>query len=367
MKSQTLSVKALNRALLGRQILLAREGISVPRAISQLVGLQAQHPQPPFVGLWTRLIGFERGHLLRLLESRAIVRSTLMRATLHLMTAEDFILLRRTLQPVLTGAMQSVLRTRAAALDLPALISAAHDFLAEEPRTFAQLRQALVSRFPSIDERAIGYAVRTHLPLVAVPATAEWGYRPDPEFIEAGAWLEGSIDTDDRPTDLVLRYLAAFGPATPGDFQTWSGYAGAKPLFDLLRPQLQTYRDERKRELFDLPDAPCPSEDTAAPVRFLPGFDNIILAHADRTRIIADEYRARVTTRNLQVLPTFLVDGFVAGTWKYSVEKKSAILSISPFAPLTKSRKAALSDEAEPLVRFLGPNATKWSVRFESP
>lgn len=217
-----------------------------------------------------------------------------------------------------------------------------------------------------LDERTLGYAVRTHLPLVTVPANGKWGFREDPEFADAASWLRCSLDPNERPTDLVMRYLAAFGPATPADFQTWSGLSGTRTLFDALRSSLRIFRDARNRELFDLPNAPRPPGESPAPVRFIPGFDNVILSHADRSRIIADEHRSRVTTRNLQVLPTFLVDGFVVGTWKCTRKRATATLAISPFGRLPKGVKADLSCEAEALAHFLEPDATTWTIYFES-
>ena len=163
-----------------------------------------------------------------------------------------------------------------------------------------------------------------------------------------------------------MRYLAAFGPASATDVQAWSALAGIREVLEELRPRLVTFRDDRKRELFDLPEAPRPSEDAPAPARFLPGFDNLILSHADRTRIMADEHRPLVTTKNLQVLPTFLVDGFVAGTWKSSLVKKEARLTVLPFEPLSKAAKAELALEADKLVRFIEPDAGKWTVSFEA-
>ena len=212
----------------------------------------------------------------------------------------------------------------------------------------------------------MGYAVRTHLPLVAAPDGSPWGYGADPGFIDAAGWLGRPIDVSERREDLVLRYLAAFGPATAADVQSWSGLAGLKEVLETLRPRLQIFRDDRKRELFDLPDAPRPAEETPAPVRLLPGFDNAILAHADRSRIIADEHRSLVTTKNLQVLPTFLVDGFVAGTWKSARVKKVATLTISPFAKLSAASRKQLTGECERLLRFVEPEAGEWVVQFEA-
>jgi hypothetical protein len=366
MAIESLSRKALNRSLLARQMLLAREEVSALAAVERLVGMQAQQPQPPFVGLWTRMSRFEREDLLQSLRAREIVRVTMMRGTLHMMSAADYRTFRGTLQPMLTAGMNSILRERMAALDLAALLDAAKRHFGTRPSNFTALRGTLTETFPHGEERAMGYAVRTHLPVVAVPDDSSWGFPADPDFTLAETWLGALPDTRERPADLVLRYLGAFGPATAADFQAWSGVSGAKTIFETLRPRLHVVRDDRKRELFDLPDAPRPAEDMPAPVRYLPGFDNAILAHADRSRIIADEHRPRVTTKNLIVLPTFLVDGFVAGTWKCELSKKTALLTISPFTRLARAAKTELTHEAEALLQFLEPGADRWVVDFEA-
>jgi len=362
---ETLSRKRLNRALLARQMLLDREKIAPLLAIDRLVGLQAQQAQPPFVGIWTRVAGFEREALHRLLHNREAVRATSMRGTLHLMSASGYLSYRSALQPGLTAGMHAVLRDRAKDLDIPGLVAEARRFFTDKPGTFTQLRAALIERFPDVDERAMGYAVRTHLPLVSVPDDSPWGFRADTDFADAEGWLGQAPGIDDRPHALVLRYLAAFGPATATDVQTWCGLGGLKNVLEELRPQLQTFRDERKRELFDLPEAPRPPEDTPAPVRFLPGFDNLILSHADRTRIIADEHRPRVITKNLLVPPTFLVDGFVAGTWKCTRAKKIVSLAISPFVAISAAVKKQLAKEGEKLAQFLEPDGEEYALVFE--
>jgi hypothetical protein len=290
----------------------------------------------------------------------------MMRGTLHLMSGADYRAFRVSLQPMLSAGMNAVLRERVAALDMLALLDVAKRHFGTRPSNFTSLRGVLMAAFPHGEERAMGYAVRTNLPVLAVPDDSAWGFPADPEFTLAESWLGRPVDAAERPDALVLRYLAAFGPATAADFQAWSGMAGGRGLFEGLRPQLRVFRDDRKRELFDLPDAPRPAEDTPAPVRFLPGFDNAILAHADRTRIIADEHRGRVTTKNLIVLPTFLVDGFVAGTWKCERAKRTAQLTISPFARLPRKAKTELTKEAENLVRFIEPGADQWVVEVEA-
>ena len=362
MPDATLTPRALNRALLARQMLLAREKISPMAAIERLVGMQAQQPQPPFIGLWTRVEGFRREDLLRRLEDRGVVRATLMRATLHMMSARDYLALRTSLQPALSLAMHSILRDRLDGVNREAALAAARKCFEQRPQTFTELREALIGAFPKADERAMGYLVRTHLPLVVVPGEAEWGYGADAPFAGAEAWLGKPMKATESVQALVLRYLAAFGPATAADAQTWSGLPKLQEVFNSLRPKLQVFRDAKKRELFDLPGAPRPPEDASAAVRFLPGFDNLLLSHADRTRIIADEHRPRVITRNLQVLPSFLVDGFVAGTWTATRRKQTATLTISPFARLPAAAKSELAEEAERLVRFIEPNATQFDI-----
>jgi hypothetical protein len=365
MTQDTLTRKALNRALLARQMLLARVEISPVTAIEHLVGLQAQQARPPFVGLWSRIAGFEREDLRSPLKSHQVVRATLMRCTLHLMSAKDYEAFRPVLQPALSGAMRAVLRDRANSFDLDALLAEARRVFAERPRTFTELRAELLKLFPEADERAMGYAVRTHLPLIVVPGEHEWGFRADAAFALTGDWLGRPLERDSRPHALALRYLAAFGPASASDLQAWSGLAGLAPLLNELRPQLRVFRDERRRELFDLPDAPRPPEDTPVPACFVADFDNLILSHADRTRIIADEHRSVVITKNAQVLPTFLVDGFVAGTWKLSRSRKMAALTLSPFAPLSPATRSELAAEGERLARFLEPAADRFDLIFE--
>jgi len=365
--SSMLSPRALNRALLARQMLLEREHVTAVDAIARLVGLQAQVPRPPFVGLWTRLSDFRRAELAGALHDRAVVRVTSMRGTLHLMTTADYIAMRGPLQPMLSKGTLSILRGRGADLDIDALDAEARRFFATKGATFDALRDHLKAMNPKGDERAMAYAIRTHVPLVQVPTDATWAFPAAAEFALADRWLSKKVPTKATSVEvLVRRYLAAFGPATPADAQAWSGMAGLRETFETLRPSLVTFRDARKRELFDLPDAPRPDEETPAPVRFVPDFDNIVLSHDDRTRIMADEHRSRVTLKNLQVRATFLVDGFVAGTWKSERKRKAAVLLIEPFGAVAKKTRAALEQEGELLLEFLEEDATEREVRWAS-
>ena len=361
---ETLTGRQLNRATLARQLLLERESIGPVEAISRLCGLQAQEPAPPFIGLWTRLAGFEREHLLAALRDREVVRATLMRATLHLLGAEDYAAFRPALQPVMERAVR-VLGDRAAGLEPERVLPAARALLLERPRGFNELRRLLQEQFPDVSDRALGYLVRTHVPLVMVPTDARWGFPSVADFTLADTWLERPLPDEGTPEGLVLRYLAAFGPASVADAQTWSGLQGLGPMFDSLRSQLVVFKGEGgRRELFDLPGAPHPDPDVPAPARFLPEFDNIVLAHADRTRLVADEHRGALVTKNLRVRAAFLWDGMVAGTWEIERKRAEAVLVLTPLRPLPARAVKALSAEGEALLRFAAEDATSFAVRI---
>jgi hypothetical protein len=362
--TEVLTTRALNRASLARQMLLARENTTVLKAVERLAGLQAQVPRPPFIGLWTRLQRFSPADLTRLVHDRKVVRATMMRATLHLVTTKDYLALRPALQPMLSAALAGVMKDRARDLDLEALAAATRKCLDEHPRTFDEIRAALRAAWPKADERAMGYAVRMHLPLVQVPTEALWGWPGVAGFADAEAWIGRRVGGPADPRPLVLRYLAAFGPATVTDAQAWSALRGLKETFEALRPELRVFRDEKGRELFDLPKAPRPPADTPAPVRFLPDYDNLLLAHSDRTRVIEDADRPKVVTANLRVLPTFLVDGRVAGTWKLERKKAAATVTLDPFRSLSRKERAELSAEGAALARFLESDAETFDVRL---
>jgi Winged helix DNA-binding domain len=362
---RTFTRRALNRATLARQMLLRREKVKPSKAIARLAGMQAQLARPPFIGLWSRLEGFERQSLTRAIERREVVRGTMMRATLHLMAREDYLEFRPVLQPMLSQAMRGVFRDTTDSLNVVALVAAARDYFDDKPATFDGLRAHLRGRFPKLDERAMGYFVRLHLPLVQIPADgAVWAYPASADFAVAESWLGEKIDGPDRPHALALRYLAAYGPATLRDFQTWSGVAVAPGLLEDMRSKLVAIRDDRGRELLDLPKAPRPDDDEDAPVRFLPEFDSLLLAFNDRTRIIADEHRPLIYTKNLLVPATFLVDGFASGTWKIERKTKLARLIVKPFGALTKRARADLAREGESLVRFVEEDAPAVTIEF---
>jgi hypothetical protein len=352
-----ITLRALNRATLKRQMLLERETTGVTTAVERLGGLQAQEPKPPFLALWTRIEDFRREQLHAALQERRVLRATAMRATLHLVSAADYPTLRATLQPALTAAM-AVLRGRDEGLDVERLLPVARRLLEERPRTFNELRPLLVEAFPDVNERALGYAVRMHLPLAMVPSDDRWSFPADAPFALADI---GAPD----PQALVRRYLGAFGPASAADVQAWSGLSGMAAVLEGMRDELETLEHGR-RTLFDLPGAPRPADDAEAPPRLLPEFDSVVLAHKDRTRVVADEHRKSLVTGNLRVRATFLVDGFVAGTWTMARKRDTATLAMSPFEPLKRPVEAELAAEAEELLRFAEPDAAKRRVEFSA-
>ena len=358
-----LTLRQINRATLARQMLLARERVTPLAAIERLVAVQAQWPRPPFIGLWSRVDGFRRADLTALLLKKRVVRATLLRGTLHLLTADDFVLLRPILQPMLDAAIQAVLKDRARGLDVGKLSAQARRVLAEAPCTFETLREAFVRENPKLDERAMGYAVRMALPLVQVPtADHAWAFPANPCFAAAEAWLGRPIRLTPTPADaLVLRYLAAYGPDSVADVQAWSGLPRLRDTVEALRPRLRVFRDQGRRELFDLPGAPRPHPDTPAPVRLVADYDNVIGTRADE-RFVAKGDRPRVFLSALRLAATALVDGFVAGTWKLERKKDTATLTVDAFRPLPARARQELRAEAEALLRFAEPDA-KHEVR----
>ncbi|MEU5869552.1 winged helix DNA-binding domain-containing protein [Nonomuraea sp. NPDC047529] len=340
-----LTLRDLNRATLARQHLLARHKGQPADIVRRLAGLQAQEPRPPYLGVWTRLEGFVRDALHDALHDGSLVRATMMRATLHLVTAEDFATFRPLLRPMLAAAAR-----RFEGVDFEAVAAVADRLLADGPLTFNELRPLLLKEFPGADERVLGYAVRMMTPLVMVPTQDRWSFPRESAFGLPGV----ELDPDPGVEGMVERYLAAFGPATPADVQTWSGLGGLRTVMKGM--ELERLADETGRELFDLPGAPRPGGDVPAPVRFLPDFDNLVLGHADRRRVLADEFRPLVATKNLRIKATYLVDGFAAGTWQIKRSGKKAKLVISPFADPTPLD--VLEEEGLALLAFAEPDAT---------
>jgi hypothetical protein len=353
MPPAVLTRRALNRALLERQFLLRRKALPAAAAIGHLVGMQAQAPDAAYVGLWSRLAGFKAGELAELMTSRAVVRTSLMRVTIHLVTAEDCVALRPVLQRVMErGLAGSPFARNLAGVPLDELTVLATTLMAESPRTRAELAPLLAERWPDRDPSSLAYATTYLCPLVQVPPRGVWGRRGPSAWTPVESWLGTPVGTDARPDTIVLRYLAAFGPASVMDAQAWSGMTRLREVVDRLRPNLVVCHDESGRELVDLPDAPQPDPDTPAPPRFLPEYDNVLLGHADRTRVNPDGHQIPLAPGNGAAMGNVLVDGVFAATWRLT--EKAVV--VEPFARLSTKDTVAVAEEAERLAGFIGGN-----------
>lgn len=352
-----LGTRALNRATLDRQLLLRRSPLSARAAVEHLVGLQAQNVKPPYLALAARLEGFVPEELSRLMAEREVVRIVTLRSTIHTHTADDCLTLRPLVQPARDREL-TTFRKGLQGVDLDRLAVLARELVEEAPRTMKQLREALHAEWPDADPQALGIAARCRLPLVQVTPRGLWGRSGQVALTTAEHWLGRPAAPAPAAEDVVLRYLAAYGPASVKDMQTWAGLTRLREPFERLRPRLLAFRDESGVELLDLPDAPRPDEDTPAPPRFLPEFDNLLLSHADRTRVVPPEYWGRSWVGNL-VHCTFLVDGFLAGVWK--LERDALV--IEPFGSLTRAQRTELTAEAERMLGVLYP-ATPYDIRF---
>ncbi len=363
MANPVLTLRELNRTLLQRQMLLAREDTAPLAAVERLIGLQAQIPNPPYIGLWTRLVQFERDSLTSLMEQRQIVRAAMMRSTLHLVSSLDHQRFRPVIEPALIRALGAFFGQRGKGLDIEKLVRAARPFLTETPRSTGDLRALLSEIEPDRDPDALAYAVRTYLPLVQIPPGGTWGKGSLAAYLTADAWLGVNGSAADLRA-LFSRYLQAFGPASVRDFQAWSGTVKLDKALEPFTAELRAYQDERGQTLFDLTDHTLTPADTPAPVRFVPEYDNLLLSHADRTRIIADADRPKVFLSAGRVRSTILVDGFVSGVWKIEREKRAARLIIEPFRPITPADQLALVEEGERLLRFAEDTAESLEVAF---
>ncbi|MFC5701638.1 winged helix DNA-binding domain-containing protein [Cohnella faecalis] len=347
-----LGTRALNRALLARQMLLRREKLPALDVIERLVGMQAQAPNAPYFGLWTRIEGFAQEELSRLIQDRKAVRIALMRSTLHLASAEDCLQLRPWVRAVQEKGLASTYGKRLAGIDADALAAAGREAVEAEPLTFSELGKSLQKRWPGRDPAALSAAIRTYVPLVQVPPRGLWGEGGQAAHTSAEAWLGQPLCAEPSAESIVLRYLSAYGPASVKDVQVWSGLTRLGETIEKLRPQLAVFRDEAGRELFDVPDAPRPDADTDCPVRFLGEFDNILLSYEDRKRILPEEYKKRVFTENGIIRSAILVDGFVSGLWRIARSGGTATLIIEPFKTLSTRERDALAEEGTRLLEF---------------
>jgi hypothetical protein len=372
MSSEVLTRRALNRALLDRQMLLRRvpppagggTAGRVIKVVEHLVGMQAQAPFPPYYGLWSRLADFRPADLAGLITDRRVVRIALMRGTIHLVSARDCLLLRPLLQPVLDRGLRASFGKQITDVDLGALAAAGRALLADEPLTFSELGAQLAGRWPGHQPGALAQAVRALVPLVQVPPRAVWGAAGRSAHTSAESWLGRPLYSDLPLESLVTRYLGAFGPASVRDIQAWSGLTRLREVTDRLRPGLRVFRDEQGTELFDLPEAPRPDPETPAPVRLVAEFDNLILSHADRTRVIGEHSRRHLYSKNGVFPGTVLVGGFVLGSWRIDRSGAAATLAIDPFEPIAGPARDAVEREGKRLLAFAAPGSGAGDVRF---
>lgn len=364
-----LSLAALNRATLARQHLLERTSLDPVAAIEALGGLQAQEPASPFIALWARLGDARASDLAAAIARRDVVKTTLMRSTLHVVSARDYRRLRPILPPRAGTVRRQDRRSPPDDATLAALLGATAQHT-QEPRTLTEITAHLVATGiePGRDPAEVVWWVRRHAPLIHAPGDGPWSFGRRPRLVDAGAWLgpddpgtTGSVTGNgDSLEHLIRRYLSAFGPATAADIGAWCGLAigTLRPAIAALdeRGELWHARDERGRSLLDLPDAPRPDPATPVPPRLLPMWDSVLLAHADRTRMISDADRAVVIARNGDTLPTVLVDGRVAGLWWADAGPGGRTrITIEPFRPVAIADRRALDAEGERLAAFVAP------------
>jgi hypothetical protein len=347
-----LTQRALNRTLLLRQGLLERSDTPALAMVERLVGLQAQVPGNPYVALWSRLRDFDPTELSELLASRQVVRAGLMRSTIHLVSARDCLVMHPLTAALRSRAFWPPFGKGLNGADIEAVIDAGRAYVAVAPRTRVALSEHLAQRWPDADPLSLAHAVTQHLALVQVTPRGLWGRSGQATWALAEEWLGAPLHPGSALGELVLRYLAAFGPAAGADVRTWAGITGLRPVLDRLRPQLRSYRDERGRELLDVADGAFADPETPAPPRFLPDYDNLTLSHADRSRVVAPD-GPPTGARAL------LVDGFARARWRV----QDGELVVEGYAPAPRER-SAIEAEGVALLRFLDPGLSEPRVRF---
>ncbi|MFN2521344.1 MAG: winged helix DNA-binding domain-containing protein [Candidatus Limnocylindria bacterium] len=365
-----LSLRALNRALLARQFLLRREPLDVLTAIDRLAGIQAQWSPSPYIALWSRLERFAIDDLQRELEQRTVVKATLMRLTLHMVSAREY--------PNYAVATTAGRRPPAAhagrtlGVDVAGLrerVLAA----TREPSSWTEIKAFIEGMAPPdlLEGRyALLMATDLHGWMLSTPPSGSWRYFGGGRYVDAQAWLRPFAlpSPDEATTAVVERYLGAFGPASRADLASWSGIRlgrGLGPALVALAPRLCVFEDERGRTLYDLASAPRPDAGEPAPPRYLPKWDSTLLAYAPtaRDRILPEPYRGLLIGTNGDIRPTFLVDGMVAGTWEILRQKaRQARLVLSPFDGVARAYRAKLVEEGERLVRFVEPDSRDHAV-----
>ncbi|WP_290866579.1 winged helix DNA-binding domain-containing protein [Hamadaea sp.] len=358
-----LSLRDLNRATLDRQLLLRRSSLSVVEAVTHLCGLQAQTTHSWYAGLWGRLAKFDPQQVVTLMADRALVRIAVQRSTIHLVTAADALTMRPLVQSVGERSFASNWAKFLPGVELAEVVTAGVKLLEQQPMTFSDLGKRLTEVWPDRDGPAMAQAVRTFAALVQPPPRGLWGRSGLAVHVPAEQYLGRPLAVDPSIDELIVRYLTAFGPASVQDAQTWSGLTRLGEVFERLRPRLIAYADEQGRELFDVPEGPRPEADVEAPVRFLYDFDNLLLSHADRTRVLDPAYRPLLWPQSNTALGSVLVDGFVRASWRPEKSKGKAHLTVISYQPFPTRQRSAVEAEGRRLLEFLVPGA-EHDVRF---
>jgi hypothetical protein len=354
-----LSTRQLNRALLGRQLLLERAEMAPLEAVEHLVGLQAQEPWDPYYGLWSRLKDFDPEGLGGMIERFEAVRMGVMRGTIHLVSARDALVLRGAMASVMSGTFRSSgFSKQVPGVDLDELLAVAAELTAEKPHGRADLSRELAPRWPDADADSLGYAATFLLPLVQAPPRAVWGKKAAAKWLNAEKVLGAPVNWDADPGQVVLRYLRAYGPAAPKDVRAWCYRTGLREVIGELKPKLRVFRTEGGAELLDVAEGLFPDPETPAPVRFLPEYDNAILGFSDRSRVLPGG------TDRPYWKGVVLVDGFASATWRFLQEKSVLALEIGLWRKLTRAELAEVEAEGTDLVRFAGAKAERREVRI---
>lgn len=361
---EVLTRRQLNRATLARQLLLERVRMTPSDAVHHLVGLQAQTPQSWYLSLWSRLADFDAIATGQLIEDRRLVRLALMRSTIHLVTEDDALVLRAFSQPSIDRSLRGIWARRLEGIDLVELAAEVRTFVREAPRTPTELMEHLDARWPGRDRLTLTNAVRALVPLVQVPPRGVWRRSGAVKLAALDAWIGRPVPAAVDHQLIVLRYLAAFGPASVMDAQAWSGVTRLGEVFERLRPRLRLFRDEAGHELFDLPDAPRPDPETPAPVRFIADYDNLLLSHADRSRFIGDGERAAFTYQDGPIPGMLMLDGTALGQWHLRRDKGGATVVLRLVRALASDEEAAVRSEVDAMLRFSVPEAKTYSIEF---
>jgi Winged helix DNA-binding domain len=366
--AERLDRRQLNRALLARQLLLERTEMSTIEAVEHLVGLQSQAPLAHYVALWSRLASFDPVAAGAALETRQLVRTHAMRATVHLFSRNDALGLRALTRPMLASRFaSSPFPKLLPGINLDDVCRRGRELATDEAIGRVELGRRLSEWFPGAEQDALAYAVTYLEPMVQVPPRGVWGSRGPVRWQTFRGWLGADADEAARIDDVLLRYLGAFGPASVADLRTWSGLPGLRAVADRLGPRLRTFVDDSGHELLDLPDAPRPDPDIPAPARFLPEYDNVLLSHADRSRIIPDRRAVPLPPGDGARAGTVLVDGDFRATWRVEIRDDDARLTVHAVPALSGSEVGEVHEEAMRLLSFLAPSASTTDVVTAAP